>query len=249
MSKFLNRVRSFFSRLALTPFEAVIGFYCLYSGLAGILNFGLPNDIFRQTIGTFTAFIFHIIYLLAGAAAFFGIGLDRRNVEAAGWISVISSILARQLVIAITVGLNPMVFNGYIYATAIIIACLVRLHRLLVQPTIPTVLFDATINTTVIFADTAGNIARWSENAELMFGYTAKEAEGQPLTLLMPNRYKEAHSHAIRRLSDGGKPHLLGKSLEVAAKHKNGKEFPIFLSLDKWTLAGVDYYVGVITKK
>ena len=33
-----------------------------------------------------------------------------------------------------------------------------------------------------------------------MFGYTSEEIVGKPLTLLMPQRYREAHQQGIERV-------------------------------------------------
>lgn len=45
----------------------------------------------------------------------------------------------------------------------------------------------------VIFADREGLIRSWNEGAEVIFGFTADEALGHSLDLIIPERLREAH--------------------------------------------------------
>ena len=45
----------------------------------------------------------------------------------------------------------------------------------------------------IISADSDGDIISWNQGAQTIFGYTETEALGKPLTMLMPERYVEAH--------------------------------------------------------
>ena len=51
----------------------------------------------------------------------------------------------------------------------------------------------------IVLADAGGNIISWNRAAEGLFGYAEHEVMGQPLTILMPMRYREAHQRGLER--------------------------------------------------
>jgi PAS domain S-box-containing protein len=84
----------------------------------------------------------------------------------------------------------------------------------------------------IIIADAAGKIVFWNKADENMFGYGWEEVMGQSLTMLMPDRYKEAHAAGISRVvqKDGGSASkILGNSIKLFGRHKNGSEFELEL--------------------
>lgn len=103
-----------------------------------------------------------------------------------------------------------------------------------------------TANDAIISVDSSGNIMLWNRGAQQIFGYREEEALGKPLTLLMPQRFKEAHRKGINRIAAGGQTHLIGKTVEVAGVRKNGEEFPLELSLAKWEIGEELYFSAVM---
>lgn len=51
----------------------------------------------------------------------------------------------------------------------------------------------------VIVADTSGCITEWSAGAEALFGYSAHEAVGHSLDLIVPEELQDAHWRGFRR--------------------------------------------------
>ena len=45
----------------------------------------------------------------------------------------------------------------------------------------------------IVLSDTEGLIRYWNDGAERFFGYSAAEAEGQSLDLIVPREYRERH--------------------------------------------------------
>ncbi|HEX2741294.1 MAG TPA: PAS domain S-box protein, partial [Rubrobacter sp.] len=77
-----------------------------------------------------------------------------------------------------------------------------------------------------------GFIQSFNPGAERIFGYTTGEAVGQPLTMLMPERFKAQHEAGFRRHLDTGEAHIVDKgAVEFVGRRKDGEEFPIELSL------------------
>jgi PAS domain S-box-containing protein len=98
----------------------------------------------------------------------------------------------------------------------------------------------------IISGDAGGKIRSWNSAATALFGFTEAEVIGQPIELIIPERYRESHQGGIRRVSSGGPTHVIGKTVELAAIRKDGFEFPVELSLATWFLDDKRYYTGII---
>src|SRR5207302_2274256 len=98
----------------------------------------------------------------------------------------------------------------------------------------------------IIVADQRGHIQSWNRGAQLMFGYTETEVLNQPLTLLMPTRYHEAHSRAIARVTRTGESRLVGQTIELMGLRIAGPELPLVLSLVmRWSTTGT-FFSGLM---
>ena len=86
----------------------------------------------------------------------------------------------------------------------------------------------------IITADGKGNIVFWNEGPQNIFGYSADELIGKPLTTIMPERFHEAHRKGLARVLSTGETKLVGKTVEMDALRKDGTEFPVELSLATW---------------
>ncbi len=98
----------------------------------------------------------------------------------------------------------------------------------------------------IISADSVGRIRFWNKGAQTIFGYTEEELLGKPLTILMPERYRDAHQKGIERMTRTGVPHFIGKTVELHGMRKDGEEFPLELSLNTWNTREGRFYSGII---
>lgn len=98
----------------------------------------------------------------------------------------------------------------------------------------------------IVCADHLGVITMWNDAAERMLGHTEHEARGKPLTLIIPERFRDAHNAGILRMTRGEPARIVGTTVEVSALHRDGTEIPIELSLATWTLGDQRYYSGII---
>ena len=98
----------------------------------------------------------------------------------------------------------------------------------------------------IITSDRAGNIAGWNRGAEIIFGYTEAQAMGQPMTLLMPERYREAHLAGLNRIRSGAELHLGGKTVELHGLRQDGGEFPLELTIARWESAEGWFVTAII---
>ena len=101
-------------------------------------------------------------------------------------------------------------------------------------------------NDAIIVGDHHGRILSWNRGAQIMFGYTEAALLNQPLTLLMPTRYHEAHGRAIARLNQTGETKLVGRTVDLEGLRKDGTEFPLELSLSMWSTRAGAFFGGII---
>ncbi|NGZ07592.1 MAG: response regulator [Magnetococcales bacterium] len=98
----------------------------------------------------------------------------------------------------------------------------------------------------IITVNQYGCITFWNRGAQNLFGYTAEEVIGQPVTILMPVRYQEAHIQGMQTLKATGHSRMAGKVVELAGVRKDGCEFPIEITLSSWEARGSRYFSAVI---
>jgi PAS domain S-box-containing protein len=104
----------------------------------------------------------------------------------------------------------------------------------------------ATASDGIVSANEAGLITYLNAAAEAMFGIPSDRAAGRPLTILMPERFREAHERGFARYLGGGTPRVIGQTVELVGRHAEGREFPIELSLASWRQAGERAFTAVI---
>ncbi len=74
----------------------------------------------------------------------------------------------------------------------------------------------------VIFADRNGLIRLWNRGAELLFGHTAREAVGESLDIIIPERLRRAHWEAFDRSLQSGRTKYTDRVLTTRAVRKGG---------------------------
>ena len=87
----------------------------------------------------------------------------------------------------------------------------------------------------VIVANKEGKIIFWNNASTKIFGYTKKEALGRPLTIIIPNEMHELHETGMKSFIRTGKKKIIGQTLVLDAKKKNGLKVAIELSLSDFT--------------
>jgi PAS domain S-box-containing protein len=83
----------------------------------------------------------------------------------------------------------------------------------------------------VIFADREGMVRLWNGAAETMFGYSADEALGQSLDLIVPERFRARHWAGYRHVMATGVTSYGQRLLAVPAMRKDGQRISIEFSI------------------
>lgn len=79
----------------------------------------------------------------------------------------------------------------------------------------------------IIAAGADGRIIFWNPAAERIFGFTAAEAVGRSLDLIIPERFRERHWTSYREVMRTGQTRYGSEVLRVPALHKNGQTLSI----------------------
>src|ERR1700739_4621636 len=83
----------------------------------------------------------------------------------------------------------------------------------------------------MVIANENGKIDLVNAQTERLFGYKREELLGQPVEMLIPERYRGQHIHHRQSYSDSPRPRPMGAGRELFGLRKDGSEFPVEISL------------------
>ena len=114
------------------PFKLAMCLFAIYSGVAGLFDFGASNEIFVEAVRY--AGIFNVAFIVSGVVTAIGVLSSKMNVEAAGLCLVSSCLVTRVMVVLSTSGWNPAAHNLlaisvlFTASSIIRIVCIQKLH-------------------------------------------------------------------------------------------------------------------------
>lgn len=95
--------------------------------------------------------------------------------------------------------------------------------------------------------DAAGIITDWNRRAEETFGWARHEAIGRALAeTIVPHRYRSAHWKGLDKYLQTGEGPVLNTSIEISALHRDGREFPIELSISPVVVGGERLFTAFV---
>lgn len=98
----------------------------------------------------------------------------------------------------------------------------------------------------IITIDERGAMESFNPAAEKIFGYTAREAIGQNVKMLMPEPYRHEHDGYLKNYHQTGHARVIGVGREVIGRRKDGSMFPMDLSVSEVNLAGRRLFTGFV---
>jgi PAS domain S-box-containing protein len=99
----------------------------------------------------------------------------------------------------------------------------------------------------ILTMDAQGRLCFWNPAAERILGYSPAEALGRSLhELLAPERCLPAHAAAYPKFLRNGRGAAMGKTLELHARRKDGKEIAVSMSLSAIQVEGQWHAVGIL---
>ncbi len=99
----------------------------------------------------------------------------------------------------------------------------------------------------IISVDESQKIIIFNKGAEQMFGYSALEAVGKPLDILMPDRFRGPHHEHVKTFSrSDATTRLMGDRREIMGKRKSGEEFAAEASISRLEVEGRKIFTAVM---
>jgi len=83
----------------------------------------------------------------------------------------------------------------------------------------------------ILFIDRQGIIQRVNAQLENVFHYREGELDGQPIEVLIPERFQAKHRNHIRNFFSHPRHRPMGTQYEIYGRRKDGEEFPADISL------------------
>ena len=83
----------------------------------------------------------------------------------------------------------------------------------------------------IVGVDSSGRVRLVNAQAEALFGYTRDELLGQPVELLVPEAQRRTHPAHRERYFSEPRTRPMGAGLDLVARHRDGREFPVEISL------------------
>jgi PAS domain S-box-containing protein len=98
----------------------------------------------------------------------------------------------------------------------------------------------------LVVVDQAGRVVMVNGQAEAMFGYRGEELQGQPLEVLLPERFRKIHVAHREGYAAAPRTRPMGAGLQLFGRRKDGFEFPVDISLRPVVLDGVTHVIGAV---
>ena len=83
----------------------------------------------------------------------------------------------------------------------------------------------------IVIVNSTGEIVLVNQQTELLFGYRREEILGQLVEMLLPERFRQRHLEHRARYFVAPTTRPMGAGYELRAQHKDGREFPVEISL------------------
>ncbi|MCP4439547.1 MAG: PAS domain S-box protein [Aureispira sp.] len=106
-------------------------------------------------------------------------------------------------------------------------------------------IFDTAVDG-IVTINKRGVITMANKAVSKLFGYTHKELLGQNVSILMTTEDEQQHDRYIDNYHKTKRKKIIGIGREVMGRMKNGKEFPIALSISEIKLAEGVVYAGIL---
>jgi PAS domain S-box-containing protein len=83
----------------------------------------------------------------------------------------------------------------------------------------------------ILYVDAKGLIQQWNRGAERIFGFTAAEAIGQSLDLIIPEKLRGRHWEGYYKVMASGESRYGSDLLSVPALHRDGQRLSVDFSI------------------
>jgi diguanylate cyclase (GGDEF)-like protein/PAS domain S-box-containing protein len=99
----------------------------------------------------------------------------------------------------------------------------------------------------IVTMNEQGTIESFNPASVNLFGYTAAEAVGQNINILIPSPTKELHDGYLQHYQRGNPSNVIGKLREVMGQHKDGTLVSIILHVTEMFVGGQRLFLGMLS--
>ncbi len=85
--------------------------------------------------------------------------------------------------------------------------------------------------TGIVMVDEAGRITMVNQHTSEMFGYASDALLGQPIEILLPERFRAAHPDQVQVFINAPSARAMGAGRDLAGRRKDGSEFAVEIGL------------------
>jgi len=103
-----------------------------------------------------------------------------------------------------------------------------------------------TVPDAMVVIDTRGIMQSFSATAERLFGYSAEEAVGKNVSILMPQPYRGHHDAYLSRYMATGERRIIGLGRLVVGQRKDGSTFPMELAVGEMRSGDRRFFTGFV---
>lgn len=102
-----------------------------------------------------------------------------------------------------------------------------------------------TASDAILTVDRSGTLVYANAAAERIFGYNVEEMTGQPLSMLMPERFRDRHDRGFARYTRTGEKRIPWSGVELPGLHRDGHELPLEIAFSEFTSGEDRFITGV----
>jgi two-component system, LuxR family, sensor kinase FixL len=103
-----------------------------------------------------------------------------------------------------------------------------------------------TVPEAMIVIDERGIMRSFSATAERLFGWSAEEAIGKNVSILMPQPYRREHDGYLDRYRTTGERRIIGIGRIVVGERKDGSTFPMELAVGEARVGADRFFTGFV---
>jgi len=104
-----------------------------------------------------------------------------------------------------------------------------------------------TVSDAIVSTDARQTVVLFNAQAERIFGYSRSDVLGQPLTLLLPEASRDAHTAHVRNFgAERITQRKMGEAIDLAARRKNGETFPVEVSISRLGHGDATLFTAVV---
>ena len=103
-----------------------------------------------------------------------------------------------------------------------------------------------TVPEAMIVIDADGKMQSFSSAAVRLFGWTAEEAIGLNVSILMPEPYRAEHDGYLDRYLETGERRIIGMGRIVVGQRKDGSTFPMELAVGEARVGAGRFFTGFV---